>query len=239
MESLNGGCTMDRSRQQTARTIVGALLFVSLTVSAAYAFFGFLHVRDAWLQKASPAQVRSHYLLLLVKCILCMVVMWLPRALARWWCLSIPDRLCAAYYAFLYGAVVLGDVFDFYHVVPQWDILLHALSGAMLCELGFLLMRQLSGEEHALLPKSPVLAAVFAFCFALAIGALWEIYEFIVDCILDLNMQKTRAPNGAAFVGAAALLDTMGDMIAGAFTAAAVALAGYRAYKKEVSAVGV
>ena len=34
--------------------------------------------------------------------------------------------------------------------------------------------------------------ALFAFCFALAAGTVWEIYEFSGDHLLGLNMQKYR-----------------------------------------------
>ena len=43
--------------------------------------------------------------------------------------------------------------------------------------------------------------AIFSFAFAVAVGALWEIFEFSMDSILGLNMQKSG------------LVDTMWDLI--------------------------
>lgn len=232
MNGLRETCPMQGMRKKRSRRIAGALLFGSLMISAAYAFSGFLHASDSLPHGAPPARVRSDYLLLFIKCILCMAVMWVPQAVARRW-LPIPDRLYTTYYVFLYCAVFLGNVLDFYHVAPHWDILLHAFSGAMLCKLGFLLVGQLIGEEHAPVSANSLLVAVLAFCFALSVGALWEIYEFVVDRILDLNMQNTHAPDGTAYIGTAALLDTMGDLIADAIAAVLVAWAGYRAEKKK------
>ena len=48
---------------------------------------------------------------------------------------------------------------------------------------------------------------VFVFVFAVAIGAMWEIYEYTFDGILNLNMQQARE-----FVGRKALLDTILDL---------------------------
>ena len=49
---------------------------------------------------------------------------------------------------------------------------------------------------------SPAFAALFTFCFALALDALFQI-----------NMQKYALEGGEALAGQAALQDTMGDLI--------------------------
>jgi hypothetical protein len=56
---------------------------------------------------------------------------------------------------------------------------------------------------------------LFSFCFALAIGALWEIYEFAMDSIFGLNMQKSG------------LVDTMWDLVVDAGGAFVASLIGY------------
>jgi len=56
----------------------------------------------------------------------------------------------------------------------------------------------------------PFLVAVFSFTFGLAIGAMWEIFEFMVDSLFGTNMQKSG------------LRDTMGDLIVDAFGAGLV-----------------
>jgi hypothetical protein len=57
--------------------------------------------------------------------------------------------------------------------------------------------------------------ALFSFCFALSLGALWEIFEFGMDSFLDLGMQKNS------------LVDTMWDLIVDTVGAAVVSLSGY------------
>ena len=54
---------------------------------------------------------------------------------------------------------------------------------------------------------------LFAFCFSVTIGSLWEIYEFIGDGLFGLNMQKFMTAQGELLVGHNALRDTMKDII--------------------------
>ena len=79
---------------------------------------------------------------------------------------------------------------------------------------------------------SPAFAALFTFCFALALDVLWEIYEFTVDALFQTNMQKYALEGGEALTGQAALQDTMGDLIVDFIGALAIAIAGYLSLKR-------
>jgi len=68
--------------------------------------------------------------------------------------------------------------------------------------------------------------AFFAFCFAMTIGALWEVFEFGMDQMFGMNMQKTG------------LDDTMGDLIVNTLGAAIGAASGF-AYLKGQARGGV
>ena len=61
---------------------------------------------------------------------------------------------------------------------------------------------------------SPAFAALFTFCFALALDALFQ-----------TNMQKYALEGGEALTGQAALQDTMGDLIVDFIGALAIAIA--------------
>ena len=67
----------------------------------------------------------------------------------------------------------------------------------------------------------PGFVAFFAFLFAIGVGAIWEIFEFSMDQLFGLNMQKAMLgdPSG--------LTDTMWDMIVVVFGALSIALLGY------------
>jgi uncharacterized membrane protein YjdF len=74
---------------------------------------------------------------------------------------------------------------------------------------------------------SSTFTALFSFCFALALGAIWEIYEFIVDFLFDLNMQRYALENRTPLVGRNALNDTMKDIIVDALGALIINIIGY------------
>ena len=61
---------------------------------------------------------------------------------------------------------------------------------------------------------------MFSFCFAVAIGVLWEIFEFTMDNLFGLNMQKSG------------LLDTMSDLIIDSIGAFLVSVSGFVYMKK-------
>ena len=79
--------------------------------------------------------------------------------------------------------------------------------------LGFVFAFMLfQGDRYA----APAWAVSFlAFCFALSMGTMWEIFEFGMDQIFGMNMQKSG------------LLDTMWDLIVDTIGAAIGALAGF------------
>lgn len=226
---------MKQKSKVTPQRIVGAILFVSLALSIVYAFIHFLQAPDIAPEGLPYTKVKSDYLLMLTQCILGVVVMLLPSIINHKWSVPIPRKIYIAYYVFLYCAIFLGEVFDFYYVIPHWDIILHAFSGAMLSALGFILVDLLNTNQRVSVDLSPFFESVFAFCFALALGAIWEIYEFAGDILLGLNMQKAYTAEGTALIGTSALLDTMEDMIVDAGAAAVVAIAGYKANKRKDS----
>lgn len=177
-------------------------------------------------------KVKADYLLMLVQCLLGTLVMMLPSILAKKFKVVVPSMIVILYFIFLYCAIYLGEIHNFYYVIPHWDTILHAFSGAMLGTLGFILVDLLNKDKNIRVSLSPFFVAVFAFCFALAIGSLWEVYEFTFDSILGLNMQKHTTEAGVALVGVQALSDTMKDIIVDAASALVVAIIGYVSEKK-------
>ena len=96
-----------------------------------------------------------------------------------------------------------------------WDILLHTTSGFLLGIVGFLLVYILNEEKRVQVKLKASFVALFSFTFALALGALWEIFEFSMDYFFGLNMQKSG------------LYDTMGDLMVDTIGAVVIAVVGY------------
>lgn len=172
-------------------------------------------------------RVKTDYILMLVECILGVVVIHLPSLLERRFRFELPTALTIMYIAFLYCAIFLGEVRDFYYLVPHWDTILHAMSSVMAGVFGFTVVAVLNRNERVAIQLSPIFVALFAFCFAVTFGVLWEIYEYAFDGLLGLNMQKFRTPDGTVLSGHAALSDTMKDIVVDTLGALAAALTGY------------
>jgi hypothetical protein len=160
-----------------------------------------------------------------------MLIMFLPSIIERRWRINIPSFMHIVFVFFLYAAIYLGEVRSFYYKIPHWDTVLHTFSGAMIGALGFSVVKLLNDSEKVQINLSPLFVAAFAFSFALAIGALWEIYEFSFDKLLGLNMQKFALEDGTLLVGRAALADTMKDLIVDSLGALATSIAGYISLK--------
>ena len=214
-------------KKLTSRSTIAFLLFVTLIFSVIYSLIRFIYAPAELVEGAPYEKIKSDYLLMLTQCFLGLVVMMLPTVITRRFKLIVPNTMCILYYVFLYCAIILGEIFSFYYLIPHWDLYLHAMSGAMLGALGFILVDWLNKDEHVKLSMSPAFVSIFAFSFALAVGALWEIYEFSFDSMLGLNMQKFRNEDGAPLVGNLALRDTMGDLIIDSISAATVAIIGF------------
>lgn len=214
------------------KKVLSWILFASLILSAVYTAIRLIYAPSASEAGEFDMQ-RADYTLMLIQCLLGVIVMMLPSILARRWCIPIPNFIYVLYYIFLYCAVFLGEVLSFYYRVPHWDTILHVFSGAMLGALGFILVSLLNDNELVRVELSPFFIALFAFCFALAMGALWEIYEFIIDSTMQLNMQKYLTEAGEPYIGRMALQDTMEDVISDAIAAFAVSVVGYISLRKE------
>ncbi len=157
-----------------------------------------------------------------------LVLTALPALIFRWREIFIPPELELLAIAFVFAALFLGETRGYYGRFWWWDIALHATSGVLLGIFGFLLVYVLNGIPRLDLHMRPGFVAFFAFCFALSVGALWEIFEFAMDASLGVNMQKP-------FLGdPSGLTDTMGDLIVDALGALAIAVSGYLYMKRGV-----
>lgn len=143
------------------------------------------------------------------------VITLVPLLLERRFRVHIPPQFQLLAIAFVFASLFLGEVHGYYTRFWWWDALLHSASGFILGILGFLLVYVLNEKEDLELHMKPNFVALFAFLFAIGIGTLWEIFEFSMDSLLGLNMQKSG------------LVDTMWDLIVDAAGAFIIALLGY------------
>jgi uncharacterized membrane protein YjdF len=143
--------------------------------------------------------------------------------------LEIPVEFHLTAVIFIFASFYLGEVQDFYFRYWWWDIALHATAGLLMGILGFLLVYVLNESKRVELHMTSGFIAFFAFIFAVAIGAIWEIFEFGMDQIFGTIMQKPMLgdPSG--------LTDTMWDMIVNAIGAILISITGWWYLKRNKS----
>lgn len=221
-----------RKKERDWGKIAGWFLFATLLLSIVFTIVKIIMAPSEPVNSDIPVKVKSDYVLMLLQCILGLIVMMLPSFIEHKLSIDIPSNMEIVFFIFLYCAIYLGEVRDFYYLIPYWDTILHAFSGSMLGALGFWLVSFLNERSILQMNLSPFFVALFAFCFALSAGAVWEIYEYTFDGLLSLNMQKHTLENGVPLVGRAAVADTMKDIIVDALSALGVSLYGYYQLKK-------
>lgn len=152
---------------------------------------------------------------------LILVALLSPLIFKRKMELEIPAEFHLTAVLFILASLYLGEVYDFYNRLWWWDIALHTTAGLLMGILGFLLIYVLNESKRVELHSSPGFLAFFAFNFAVAVGTMWEIFEFTVDQLFGAQMQKPMLndPSG--------LTDTMWDMIVNALGAAIISLMGW------------
>ena len=145
----------------------------------------------------------------------------LPLLMSRRLRLHIPPEFELLAIVFVFASLFLGEVRGYYTRFWWWDIALHTGSGLLLGIVGFLLVYVLNETEEIAIRMKPGFVALFAFMFAVGIGALWEIFEYSMDALAGTDMQKAMLgdPSG--------LTDTMWDLIVDAVGALVISVLGY------------
>ena len=215
-----------------SKTLV-RIVFCTFLAAIIYIAIKLFMAQSGHVLMENNVDAKSDYALMLLQCVLGMVVMLLPGILERKLMITIPSGMVVAFALFLFCAVYLGEVHYFYFRVPHWDTLLHTFSGFALGTVGFSIIALLNKSKSVTLSLSPAFVAIFAFCFAVTIGVVWEIYEFSVDSFSNLNMQKYILESGESLAGRDALMDTMKDLIVDSLGALVTSIVCYVSMKRK------
>lgn len=124
-------------------------------------------------------------------CILALILFTIPSLIERRLHIDLPDTLEIIILLFIYAAEILGEIQEYYVLIPFWDDILHTLNGFLFAAVGFSLVNILNRDKRVMLRLSPFYMAVMAFCFSMTIGVLWEFFEWGVDTLLARICKKT------------------------------------------------
>jgi hypothetical protein len=217
---------------ESRKNMVFVIVLLLLMISTVYAVYMFINAPSGIAQNEYE-RVKSDYVLMILQCAVGSIIVFLPSRVEHLFHIDIPDLMEIIYFIFLFCAIYLGEVRNFYYKVPYWDLILHCFSAAMLGALGFMIVNILNSSDKINIQLSPFFVALFAFSFAMTCGTVWEIYEFAADGLLGTNMQKFITANGTVLVAREAIVDTMEDIIVDGMGALIVAMIGYFDLRKK------
>lgn len=123
-------------------------------------------------------------------CVLVLILFMLPRFVERNFRIELPSTLEIIILVFIFASEILGELGCFFINVPNWDSILHTTTGFLCAAFGFALIDILNRNDKIKFQLSPIYVALVAFCFSMTIGVLWEFFEFSVDRLFHMDMQK-------------------------------------------------
>jgi hypothetical protein len=144
-----------------------------------------------------------------------LLLTFIPSMIEKKYQFDIPSEIELLILFFIYAALYLGEFNSFYDKFWWWDLMLHTISGFSLGLFGFGFVHILNIEKSIKVKLGPAFICIFAFCFSVSLGTIWEIYEFSMDSFIGLNMQKSG------------LVDTMWDLIVDSIGALFISVLGW------------
>lgn len=125
----------------------------------------------------------------LALCVLSLILFLLPSFIEEKMKIEFPPVFECCIYLFIYAAEILGEVNRYYTSLPGWDTMLHTINGFLCAAIGFSLVDILNRNSKNI-RLSPFYLALVGFCFSMTVGVVWEFFEYSMDSMFLLDMQK-------------------------------------------------
>ena len=123
-------------------------------------------------------------------CLLVLILFILPFFIQQNFGIQLPTTLEIIILLFIFAAEILGELEGYFITYPNWDTMLHTTTGFLSAATGFALIDILNRNSRIKFQLSPIYVALAAFCFSMTVGVLWEFFEFGMDRLFHLDMQK-------------------------------------------------
>lgn len=123
-------------------------------------------------------------------CLLVLILFILPFFIQQNFGIQLPTTLEIIILLFIFAAEILGELEGYFITYSNWDTMLHTTTGFLCAATGFALIDILNRNSLIKFHLSPIYVALAAFCFSMTVGVLWEFFEFGMDRLFQLDMQK-------------------------------------------------
>ena len=152
-------------------------------------FTVYLVLRLMVLATLVSSVIRSEYESAFI-CLLVLVLFMLPFFIQQNFGIELPSTLEIIILLFIFAAEILGELECYFITFPYWDSMLHTTTGFLCAATGFALIDILNRNSRIKFELSPIYVALAAFCFSMTVGVLWEFFEFGMDRLFHMDMQK-------------------------------------------------
>lgn len=152
-------------------------------------FTVYLVLRLMVLATLVSSVIRSEYESAFI-CLLVLVLFMLPFFIQQNFGIELPSTLEIIILLFIFAAEILGELECYFITYPHWDSMLHTTTGFLCAATGFALIDILNRNSRIKFELSPIYVALAAFCFSMTVGVLWEFFEFGMDRLFHMDMQK-------------------------------------------------
>ena len=152
-------------------------------------FTVYLVLRLMVLATLVSSVIRSEYESAFI-CLLVLVLFMLPFFIQQNFGIELPSTLEIIILLFIFAAEILGELECYFITYPYWDSMLHTTTGFLCAATGFALIDILNRNSRIKFELSPIYVALAAFCFSMTVGVLWEFFEFGMDRLFHMDMQK-------------------------------------------------
>ena len=152
-------------------------------------FTVYLVLRLMVLATLVSSVIRSEYESAFI-CLLVLVLFMLPFFIQQNFGIELPSMLEIIILLFIFAAEILGELECYFITFPYWDSMLHTTTGFLCAATGFALIDILNRNSRIKFELSPIYVALAAFCFSMTVGVLCEFFEFGMDRLFHMDMQK-------------------------------------------------
>lgn len=121
----------------------------------------------------------------------CLILPFIITRIANKTSITLPTNFQSITVIFIVMAQYLGEIIKFYQIFWWWDLLLHAIFGSYAVIIALYSIKgTIRKEQETTLQRFTLFTVIFAFSFSIALGALWEMFEFTGDYLFNTNMVK-------------------------------------------------
>ena len=124
-------------------------------------------------------------------CVFSLILLLLPFFIEKAFKVDLPSILEIIILTFIFSAEILGEINNYYVTVKNFDTILHTINGFLCASIGFSLVYLLNKNIDCI-NLSPFFVALVSFCFSMTVGVVWEFFEYGMDNLFNLDMQKDR-----------------------------------------------